>query len=331
MFKAPERHNKLAPKATLCIMVGYTENMKAYKLLDVENQKIIHGVQVRFLKNEFFGEPDLPEQIDDNDDSDSENDAPESGQHVPSHTATPPSMIQTAMRRASSTIAQSAAQSTRLSTPSCQPLLQHQGTLRTTQRPRAAAPTRTGPSIDKAGPAHAPEPQVSMTRGAKHDNPRQIMFKLYQDPVAHPAARSSRLPAQAEESLRSSFQSLRDNNEPMINRLEDNPTTSAPTRRNATEVPSAPTRASSRLRKPNPRYLNFAANEAERPLDTSLEGYHQEEIQEDSATYRIGNMEFACATVPIQLHPVPNSHKEAMASPDWRHWKAVMRPKSHSS
>ncbi|RHY28118.1 hypothetical protein DYB32_006242 [Aphanomyces invadans] len=114
----------------------------------------------------------------------------------------------------------------------------------------------------------------------------EIMFKPYQDPVAHPAARSSRSPTQVEESLRSSFRSLRDNNESMINRLEDNPTTPAPTRRNATEAPSAPKRASSRFRKPNPRYLNFAANVAERPLDTSLEGYHQEEIQEDSATAR---------------------------------------------
>jgi hypothetical protein len=55
-------------------------------------------------------------------------------------------------------------------------------------------------------------------------------------------------------------------------------------------------------------------------LDADLERYHYDEfIGEEKVTYRFDGIDYACAAV--QLHPVPNSHKEAMASPDWRHWK----------
>ncbi|RHY22333.1 hypothetical protein DYB32_010219 [Aphanomyces invadans] len=70
LVKQPERRNKLAPKATLCVMMGYMDSMKAYKLYDVENQKMTHGVHVTFMESEFFNDSPLPDSIDDDDDDD---------------------------------------------------------------------------------------------------------------------------------------------------------------------------------------------------------------------------------------------------------------------
>ncbi|KAF0714877.1 hypothetical protein AaE_011477 [Aphanomyces astaci] len=82
LVKQPERRNKLAPKATLCIMMGYMDSMKAYKLYDVEEHKMTHGVHVTFMESEFFGDSSLPDSIDDDDDDDDADTTPNSGGHT---------------------------------------------------------------------------------------------------------------------------------------------------------------------------------------------------------------------------------------------------------
>ncbi|KAH9163085.1 hypothetical protein LEN26_000646 [Aphanomyces euteiches] len=56
MINDPTRRDKLEPKATKCIVLGYAKNMKAYKLYDLEQRKVITGVHVRFYESEFLGE-----------------------------------------------------------------------------------------------------------------------------------------------------------------------------------------------------------------------------------------------------------------------------------
>ncbi|RLO11182.1 hypothetical protein DYB28_006252 [Aphanomyces astaci] len=61
-----------------------------------------------------------------------------------------------------------------------------------------------------------------------------------------------------------------------------------------------------------------------RALDEDLEGYQYDYdsfMGENTVTYPRRGVEYACE--PVQVHPVPNSHREAMASPDLRHWKAA--------
>ncbi|KAF0702381.1 hypothetical protein AaE_015966 [Aphanomyces astaci] len=77
-----------------------------------------------------------------------------------------------------------------------------------------------------------------------------------------------------------------------------------------------------RIPKPNPRYASMAL--AEVALDADLEGYQYDYdsfMGENTVTYPRRGVEYACE--PVQVHPVPNSHREAMASPDLRHWKAA--------
>jgi hypothetical protein len=42
-----------------------------------------------------------------------------------------------------------------------------------------------------------------------------------------------------------------------------------------------------------------------------------------SEIYSVWQNEYACAPVSGQLHAIPNSLKEATASPEWRHWKTA--------
>ncbi|CAK4169949.1 unnamed protein product [Aphanomyces euteiches] len=74
MVQAPEKRNKLAPKATLCMVLGYMENMKAYKLYDVERHFVTHGVHATFLEDEYFVEPALSATIEYDDDYEDEED-----------------------------------------------------------------------------------------------------------------------------------------------------------------------------------------------------------------------------------------------------------------
>ncbi|KAH9186226.1 hypothetical protein AeNC1_011798 [Aphanomyces euteiches] len=77
----------------------------------------------------------------------------------------------------------------------------------------------------------------------------------------------------------------------------------------------------SRLRQPTPRHSDSAALIA--PLDANSERYHIDKfMQEHEITHRCDGIDYAC-NAAVTLNPVPQSHKEAMASPDWRHWKAA--------
>ncbi|KAF0703216.1 hypothetical protein AaE_015489 [Aphanomyces astaci] len=76
MIKEPEKRDKLSPKATKCVMMGYAEAQKAYKLYDLEHQKMVTSVQVEFRENEFPGvRTPINEYLvthDDDDDDDEE-------------------------------------------------------------------------------------------------------------------------------------------------------------------------------------------------------------------------------------------------------------------
>ncbi|CAK4733431.1 unnamed protein product, partial [Aphanomyces euteiches] len=88
----------------------------------------------------------------------------------------------------------------------------------------------------------------------------------------------------------------------------------------AQDAPPQP-RHPSRLRQPTPRYSDSASLIA--PLDANLERYHIDNfMQEHEITYRCDGIDYAC-NAAVTLNPVPQSHKEAMATPDWRHWKAA--------
>jgi hypothetical protein len=71
MIKAPEKRNKLASKASKCVLLGYSEQKKAYKLYDIEEQKVITSVQVTFSEKEFLEPANYHETrilVDDDDD-----------------------------------------------------------------------------------------------------------------------------------------------------------------------------------------------------------------------------------------------------------------------
>ncbi|KAF0703246.1 hypothetical protein AaE_015471 [Aphanomyces astaci] len=75
MVKDPTKRDKLAPKATKCVMLGYCEDTKAYKLYDlpVETQKVTSGVHVTFSESEFANGPrDIDHQLIIDDDEDEE-------------------------------------------------------------------------------------------------------------------------------------------------------------------------------------------------------------------------------------------------------------------
>ncbi|KAH9081422.1 hypothetical protein LEN26_021274 [Aphanomyces euteiches] len=84
---------------------------------------------------------------------------------------------------------------------------------------------------------------------------------------------------------------------------------------------AAPTRTSSRLRFQTAQYRDSAGFIA--PLDTNLERHHIENFMpEHEITYRCDGIDYAC-NAAVDLHSVPQNHKEALASPDWRNWKAA--------
>ena len=56
MVKDPTRRDKLAPKATKCVFMGYAEHQKAWKLYDLESNKMVTGVHVTFSEEEFLGD-----------------------------------------------------------------------------------------------------------------------------------------------------------------------------------------------------------------------------------------------------------------------------------
>jgi hypothetical protein len=76
MMKDPAKRDKLLPKANPCIFLGYADSSKAYKLYDLVDKKVVHGVHVRFSEDEFAGtrvETDVAIMVDDDDDDDDVN------------------------------------------------------------------------------------------------------------------------------------------------------------------------------------------------------------------------------------------------------------------
>ncbi|RHY57873.1 hypothetical protein DYB26_011766 [Aphanomyces astaci] len=51
MANEPEKRNKLDPKATKYVMMGYAKHQKAYKLYDLEQKKMVTSVLVQFREN----------------------------------------------------------------------------------------------------------------------------------------------------------------------------------------------------------------------------------------------------------------------------------------
>ncbi|MGV7927231.1 hypothetical protein PJO48_29705, partial [Mycobacterium kansasii] len=50
------KRTKLGPRAIKCTFVGYAQNSKAYKLLDIESNTIIKSRDVEFFKNSLSSE-----------------------------------------------------------------------------------------------------------------------------------------------------------------------------------------------------------------------------------------------------------------------------------
>ncbi|KAF0739234.1 hypothetical protein Ae201684P_012854 [Aphanomyces euteiches] len=76
MVKDPTRRDKLAPKATKCVFMGYAEHQKAWKLYDLESNKMVTRVHITFSEGEFLGDrtklDDYLVTTDDDDDDDEE-------------------------------------------------------------------------------------------------------------------------------------------------------------------------------------------------------------------------------------------------------------------
>ncbi|CAK4113236.1 unnamed protein product, partial [Aphanomyces euteiches] len=75
MVKDPTRRDKLAPKASKCVFMGYAEHQRAWKLYDLESNKMVTGVHVTFCEEEFLGErAKLDDYLVTTDDSDDDED-----------------------------------------------------------------------------------------------------------------------------------------------------------------------------------------------------------------------------------------------------------------
>ncbi|KAH9115866.1 hypothetical protein LEN26_012952 [Aphanomyces euteiches] len=257
MVRNPEKRNKLDPKATLCIMMGYSEDMKAYKLYDVENKKMTHGVHVKFLEDDFFGAATLPQSVVDDDDDD-----------TGSNTVAPPKFPDNPMNpRTISNV------------------------LRTATSAARGVATSASNALWRSMTSNADEPY----------DPRYDAQSQAFDPFHDMPKRQPTLAAINEEG------SATPNSWPQA----------APSVAQAAPQPRYP----SRLRQPTPRHSDSAALIA--PLDANSERYHIDKfMQEHEITHRCDGIDYAC-NAAVTLNPVPQSHKEAMATPDWRHWKAA--------
>jgi hypothetical protein len=329
MVKAPERRNKLAPKATLCVMVGYMDNMKAYKLYDVENNKMIHGVHVKFLETEFFGESDLPDMLDDDEDDSDDDD-------LNGSTNTDDAIDYDAVT-ASNTIANTPPVRFTLPVTTRAPI----------DPPKRTSPFKSPPSflqsrtqasaasfksaiqkisnkIDAILPASPRTPRMTPSAAPPAVPHSQTALEAPYFVSPRPETPQNSLGDGILSSLRRPADFVPVYNEQPLNPTDTN-------RQQPTSMSSMPhgmiqsPRTSGRNRKPPARFLSYANGASDAPL----EGYQWPDdnddaiISEDTVLYRVGGIDYACAAVPLQLHPIPNSHKEAMASPDWRQWKAA--------
>ncbi|KAF0709191.1 hypothetical protein AaE_012946 [Aphanomyces astaci] len=311
LVKQPERRNKLAPKATLCIMLGYMDSMKAYKLYDVEEHKMTHGVHVTFMESEFFGHSSLPDSIDDDDDADT---TPNSGGHATT-------LVHRAIQ-AAPTYFESAVNTVRRVVDNAVDAILPADAIDNTP-PDHMAPTTVPRRLVNPTPHHSTRSTTSHFRQAPTTAPaaantssaftRPSYFKaphMRSGPndtgrLKHPDQFRNEMNAARRQALAASPSFATPSPDPSRHLAFDS------------EHPLP-----KRIPKPNPRYASMAL--AEVALDADLEGYQYDYdsfMGENTVTYRVDGVEYACAAV--QVHPVPNSHREAMASPDWRHWKAA--------
>ena len=84
----PQKRKALELQRKLCIFVGYPDNLKAYKLMDLETHKIIYKRSVHFEKNcpilaRFTPPSSSFMDSDHSDDSDSEDEIPSTLTHRP--------------------------------------------------------------------------------------------------------------------------------------------------------------------------------------------------------------------------------------------------------
>lgn len=93
MVKDPTRRDKLAPKAAKCVFMGYAEHQRAWKLYDLQSNKMVTGVHVTFCEEEFLGDrsklDDYLVTTDDSDDDEDEEIRTESGSRLAPPTNTP--------------------------------------------------------------------------------------------------------------------------------------------------------------------------------------------------------------------------------------------------
>jgi len=56
----PQR-TKLGPKGLKSVFVGYAQNSKAYRLLDLKTNVIVESIHVEFIKNKFISDSNVQE------------------------------------------------------------------------------------------------------------------------------------------------------------------------------------------------------------------------------------------------------------------------------
>lgn len=56
LIRNPDKRNKLEPKGHACIFIGYAENMKAYKLWNLVDKKVMLSAHVKFAEHEFYSQ-----------------------------------------------------------------------------------------------------------------------------------------------------------------------------------------------------------------------------------------------------------------------------------
>ncbi|KAF0708817.1 hypothetical protein AaE_013080 [Aphanomyces astaci] len=93
MIKDPSKREKLAPKAHKCVFIGYAEDIKAYRLYDLEDEKVTTGVHVTFHENEFLHPPiPIDSYLMRDNDSDDDSDTDDEGErfdNTPKQPGTP--------------------------------------------------------------------------------------------------------------------------------------------------------------------------------------------------------------------------------------------------
>jgi hypothetical protein len=55
------QRTKLGPRGLKSVFVGYAQNSKAYRLLDLETNVIVKSIHVEFIKNKFISDSNVQE------------------------------------------------------------------------------------------------------------------------------------------------------------------------------------------------------------------------------------------------------------------------------